>query len=391
MIEMCNPIVVVGGGIAGMSAASALADLGHRVTLVEQGRDLGGHAARWACMATDECARCSACLVQDQIHRVSVHPRIETVLGAEITSMDGEAGAFHLHLVPRPGDNGGRPAHPASLLRDGRTVRAAAVLLATGFETYDPTEAPLLGYGRHEGVFTLEDLDHLLRGHDLAPFLPPGEASPRVAFIQCVGSRDRKAGREYCSQFCCRASIRLIRRLRHLAPSLEATVFYIDLQIMSKEFTAFFVEASDGVRFIQGVPAEVSLAPTEGLLRVYSILPGRDSTEAFDFDRVVLATGLTPNRSHQGLAEIFDLPLNGFGYFAPSESALPVETCRPGIFLAGACAGPTDIQGSRKQALAAASRAAAFMEDPRFRFRPLPRISRRDDIMHEETRSVDHG
>jgi len=180
-----------------------------------------------------------------------------------------------------------------------------------------------------------------------------------------VGSGDRKSGREYCSQFCCRTTIRLVQRLKYLRPALEATVFYIDLQIMSKEFGAFYDRVRDEVRFIQGVPAEVCPGEAQGTLRVYGIPPGGDRTEAFEFDRVVLAIGLAPTDSHRALAEVMGLELNEFGYFAGTGFGAPLEASRPGVFLAGACSGPADIQGSRKQALAVAGLLAQRIREVR--------------------------
>ena len=350
MKDCQSNVVVVGGGIAGLTVAGALADLGFGVTLVERDHRLGGHAAHWACMATEECARCSACLVQDAISRISAHPGIEILLGARVDACRGEAGDFEVSLEAAPAPDVSRSPWRAWVLGEDRAIPCQAIVLATGFESYDPSAAPLLGYGRFDGVMTTRDLDEILRRDDPASFAPDGDGPVRVAFIQCVGSRDRKSGREYCSQFCCRTTIRLVRRLRHLRPAVEATIFYIDLQIMSKEFGAFYDRVRDEVRFIRGVPAEVSPGETPGTLRVYSVAPGAGRTEAIEFDRI----GLAPTDSHRPLAEAMGLELNEFGYFAATGPDAPLEASRPGVFLAGACGGPTDIQGSRKQAMAVA-------------------------------------
>jgi len=363
VIDNPSNVIVIGGGIAGMTVAGAAADLGIGVTLVERGHRLGGHAANWACMATDECARCSACLIQDQISKISTNPRIEVVLGAHLGSCQGEAGAFRATFEPEPASENLLPPWREWALGQRRTVPCQAVILATGSEPYDTAGSPLLGCGRFDGVLTTEDLDRILREDDLTSFAPEGDTPLRVAFIQCVGSRDRQSGREYCSQFCCRTTIRLVERLRYLRPTVEATVFYIDLQIMSKEFGVFYDRARDKVRFIQGVPAEVCPGETEGALRVYSVAPGADRTEAFEFDRVVLAIGLVPNDSHRILAEVMGLDLNEFGYFAGAGADAPLEASRPGVFLAGACSGPTDIQGSRKQAMAVAGLLAQRLDE----------------------------
>ena len=351
-------VIVIGGGVAGMTVAGALADLGISVTLVEQGHRLGGHAAQWACMATDECARCSACIVQDQISRIAGHPNISVLLGAHVGSCQGQAGDFQMTLEPEPAGNDLHQPWAQWVLDATCTVQCQAVVLATGFEPYDPSENQLLGYGHFDGVFTTKDLDDMFRRDNLADFAPDNDTPLRVAFIQCVGSRDRKSGRGYCSQFCCRTTIRLVQRLKYLRPAVEATLFYIDLQVMSKEFMAFYRRVRDEVRFVQGVPAEVCRGEADGALRVYSVAPGSDRAEACEFDRIVLAIGLAPTDSHRTLAELMDLGLNEFGYFAAAGVERSFESSRQGVFLAGACAGPTDIQGSRKQAMALAGRLA---------------------------------
>ena len=233
---------------------------------------------------------------------------------------------------------------------------AGSVVLATGFEPYGAAANPLLGYGILPGVVTTRDLDRMLRVDDLAQFLPERSEPWRVAFIQCVGSRDRKANRGYCSQFCCRTTIRLAKRVAYLRPGTDIAVFYIDLQVMSKEFAAFYREAGDVMRFVQGVPAEIG-SGEGGSLRVYSPAPGESGVVGREFDRAVLAVGMTPSPAQADLARVFGLELNEFGFFRAPEPGLPVLAGRPGVFLAGGCAGPADIQGSRKQALAAAEAA----------------------------------
>ena len=355
-------VAIVGGGVAGLTAATALADRGIDVTLIERSRRLGGHAAEWACMATDECARCSACLVQDLIRRTLAHPHIEVLANARVAQVDTDAACRTLALEPVAdgAETDGDAAAP--VLAAPRQLRAAATVLATGFSVYDPSADLLLGYGRFDQVRTIRELDHALARDDLEAFLPSAIEKPRLAFIQCVGSRDRQQGREYCSQFCCRATIRLVNRLLHLRPELEVKVFYIDLQIMSKEFESFYRQARDRVEFIQSVPAEVCYGTEELADKavVHAIRQGAEKAEAFAFDRIVLATGLAPGAAQGELAERFGLAQNEFGFLAHSPDGATM-TEQPGLFMAGACAGPTDIQGSRRTGLAAAAMAAGHL------------------------------
>ena len=350
-------VAVVGGGIAGLRTATALADIGFEVTVVERALRPGGHAAQWACMATEACAKCSACLVQDQLGKALRHPRIHLILGAEVSSIAGAVGGFRLPVLPVSGGNGQRSAWTELVLTSPREIAADAVVVATGFEPHDAATNPLLGYGRLEGVATTQDLDEALRHDDLSGFLPAGGDARRLAFIQCVGSRDRQSGHQYCSQFCCRTTIRLARRLRHLRPELEIVVFYIDLQVMTKEFSGFYEQArNEGIQFLQGVPAEI-IPGEDRPLRVYSVPPGSARAVPLEFDRIVLAIGLSPTSSHPALAERLGVDLDTLGYFSTNGSG------RRGVFFAGGCAGPTDIQGSFRQALAVAAQVAQTVRE----------------------------
>ena len=354
-------VIVVGGGIAGLSAATAVAEIGPDVILVERDMRLGGHAADWACMATVECAKCSACLVQDQVFKALCHPRIQIILGAEIASFRGEIGNYQILLEPTRKEEPGQTPWTNHMLRSELEVTGSCVILATGFDEYDAKKNPLLGYGQIEGVVTTRDLDKILREDDLDSFLPEQTEPLHIAFIQCVGSRDRTSGLEYCSQFCCRTTIRLARRLLYLAPEVRITVFYIDLQVMSKDFLTFYQQARESIRFIQGVPAEVTPGDVRPL-RLFSTPPGSDRVAALEFDRVVLAIGMSPSESQSHTADLFDIDLNEFGYFAATDRQRSNATNKSGVFPVGGCAGPADIQGSRKQALAAATRVVTLMK-----------------------------
>jgi heterodisulfide reductase subunit A len=350
-------VIVVGGGIGGLSAASALADLGLDVLVVEKAPRLGGNAAAWACMATDECARCSACVVQEQVRQVAHNPRIRVLVGCRVAGLSGGPGAFRLHVEPsgeqaeeKPVVAGWLPSGPADL-------SAKRVLLTTGFVPYDPAASPLLSYGRLDEVFTTRDVDHILRKDSLEEFLPASIEKPRIAFLQCVGSRDRARGRNYCSQFCCKATVRLANRLMHLRPEAGITVYYIDLQIMGKEFRSFYRKVAGRVRFLQGVPDQVDYGWDENkesvTLRSKDPLTGEATAETYD--RVVLSIGIAPRAGGDSPESLFGLERNDCGFLARGKGADLFRTSREGVYAAGASVGPTDINGTRTQSLAAAA------------------------------------
>lgn len=358
MAEYTTDILVLGGGIAGMETAATLADLDLDVVLLERKEGLGGQAAHWACMATDECARCSACLIEDSISRVLNHNGIRILTHGEVTGLSGSSGNFKVSILPAPGSLSGMHDRRCRIVSENVTINAKATVLATGFEPFDPKNHRLLGYGHLPEVMTTKDLDDFLLKDDLDTMLPEDSAKNKIAFIQCVGSRDRKRGREYCSQFCCKTSIRLVNRLKYLRPDLDITIYYIDLQIMGKEFRTFFEQSKRNVRFLQGVPAEVRPGGELDRVRVVGIDPKTGLGVEEEYNRIVLAVGMAPATRNNALIRKFGLNVNEFGFVESAMEKGVIRTSIPGVYLAGACAGPADIQASRLQAMAAAWRIA---------------------------------
>jgi len=349
-------VVVVGGGVAGMTAANALSAMGLDVVIVEQQASLGGHAAGWACMAAEECARCSACVTQEQIRQVGLDPRIGVLAGGQVTALSGGSGSFGLRVEPSGTEPGDRRARPDWVCSRPVDLRCERILLASGFEPYDPHMSTLLSYGRLDEVFTTRDVDHVLRRDALGEFLPDSLEEPRIAFLQCVGSRDRARGRNFCSQFCCKTTIRQAGRLLHLRPGARITVYYIDLQIMGKEFRSFFDGMQGRVRFLQGVPDQVDHGWDENadavLLRSRDPVDGKAVENVFD--RVVLSIGISASPAGQRLAGTFGVDLDEYGFVKLAGRARGLRTSREGVYAAGACTGPADIKMVRTQSYAAA-------------------------------------
>ncbi len=288
-MKSTNNVLVVGGGVAGLSAAETLADFGWQVLLIEQQGHLGGHSHHWACMATESCNRCSACSVCDRLRRVTSNPRIRIRTQARLVKLDGTDGAFKATIEPAESTETVCRSHPHLLLTAPESVSLAKVVIATGFTPFDPAELPMLNYERFGAVMTIADVDEYILQNRLSEFIT--DAEDRVAFIQCVGSRDRQRGRDYCSQFCCKASVRLARKLLFERPDLKITIYYIDLQVGGKEFRTFFEEMQGKVRFVQGTPAEILPAEEGPGLRVKAFNPDINQVGYETHDRIVLAVG----------------------------------------------------------------------------------------------------
>ncbi len=249
------------------------------------------------------------------------------------------------------------------------TVEVGAVILAPGFEPFDPALRPEYGYGRCKNVITSLEFERILsasgpfQGHVVRPsdHQPP----KRMAWLQCVGSRDAACGNPYCSSVCCMYAIKeAIMAVDHV-PGLEATIFYNDIRAFGKGFEAYYerAKASGSIRFCRGIISTVKEQQrTKNLLISFMDPQGRIAEE--EFDLVVLSVGLRPSPSAARLAEALGIDLTEHG-FCKSDGLLPVSTGRPGIFVAGSFAAPMDIPETVMTASGAAAAAAELLAEVR--------------------------
>jgi heterodisulfide reductase subunit A len=368
--------VVLGGGIAGISAALEMARLGHEIALVEKTPFFGGRAAHLCCKATDVCQKCGACLVEERLRALFQEPRITLVPQAEVTESSRDNALFHLRLRQQPlvispercvdcglcleecpaaaqgailtttvtqnhprlavnpeaclyfQDGSCRvcqqicppTAHAINLERPAKTIdlEAGALIVATGYRPADPASRPHYGYGRLSHLISAVELEDRLRnGLELAGL--DGEGPRRLAFIQCVGSRDRQ--HPYCSQVCCS----YIRVVRALPGDLRTT--------------------SDG----------------RVKLRYLDDASGRPQETPFDL--VVLSVGIGPGADNAALAALLNLELTEQGFFRTADPRHRSRTSQPGLFLAGTAEGPRDIACCITQAVAAARQASEYVKE----------------------------
>ncbi|MGQ9582180.1 MAG: 4Fe-4S binding protein [Thermoplasmatota archaeon] len=235
-----------------------------------------------------------------------------------------------------------------------------AVVVATGFDLWDPSAASEYGYGRFPNVFTSMEYERMLNasgptGGELKR-RSDGQRPRRVAFIQCVGSRNPSLGHPYCCAVCCMHSTKQAIISREHCDDIESTIFYKDLRTPGKGFNEYMERArSDyGVRYINS-DATVEEIPESHNLYVVHDVAGRSARE--EFDMVVLAVTLVPRGGAEALAKALGIQLTEHRFFKPADRILrPTDSTREGIFLAGYCASPSDIPDSVAQGSAAAAR-----------------------------------
>ena len=248
-------------------------------------------------------------------------------------------------------------------------LNVGAVVLTPGSEPMPGDIRPELGYGRLPNVVTSIEFERMLSAS--GPWggvvqRPSDGAHPhKVAFIQCVGSRDISCDHGYCSSVCCMYATKEALIAKEHAPDVEPTIFYMDIRSFGKGFERYIERAEEeyGVRYVRSMVSMVTEEPGTGNLRVRHATPDGKNVEE-EFDLVVLSVGLKPPEGTRELAERLGVELNEYD-FAESPSFGPAQTTRPGIFVAGPFSEPKDIPETVVEASCAAAQASALLAGAR--------------------------
>ncbi|MBL7064971.1 MAG: FAD-dependent oxidoreductase [Anaerolineae bacterium] len=248
-------------------------------------------------------------------------------------------------------------------------LNVGAVVLVPGAEAMPGDIRPELGYGRLPNVVTSIEFERMLSASGpwggVVQRPSDGQVPHKVAFIQCVGSRDISCDHGYCSTVCCMYATKEAVIAREHDPNVEPTIFYMDVRSFGKGFESYIerAEAEYGVRYVRSQVAAVTEAPGTGRMRLKYATPDGQSVEE-EFDLVVLSVGLQPPEGTRELAERLGVELNEYG-FAEMPSFRPAQTTRPGIFVAGAFSEPKDIPETVVEASCAAAQASALLAEAR--------------------------
>ncbi len=270
-----------------------------------------------------------------------------------------------------------------------RTLRVGAVILADGTEVYNPALHDTYGYQKNPNVVTSLEFERMLSasgptaGHLVRP--SDGKEPARIAWLQCVGSREPGIGRGYCSSVCCTYAIKeAVLAKEHCNGNLDTAIFYMDIRTTGKDFERYYQRAKteQGVRFIK---ARIShLVESNGTNRIrYVDEEGKRVEE--DFDIVVLSVGLGVDPKRVELAERLGVSLDPYR-FVSTDSFHPVQASRPGIYVCGAHQAPKDIPSSVVDAGAAAAEAAADLAEARWSLTKVAPVPQEKDIRGEPPR-----
>ena len=406
-------VLVVGGGIGGMQASLDLAESGFFVYLVDNSPTIGGVMAQLdKTFPTNDCAMCimSPKLVESGRHlniRIIANAEVDGLEGGpgrfEVTLTQkpryihadrctgcGEC-AKHCPVSAIDSYNEGLSKRTAIFLKypqgvpkvfvidreqcigcglcervclakavnygDSLTkekIEVGSIILAPGYEVFDAHLRPEFGYGAYPNVVTSIEFERLLsatgphRGHLLRP--SDGTIPERIAFIQCVGSRDTNCGNDYCSSICCMYAIKEAIIAKEHVHFVKPTIFYMDIRAYGKGFDAYYERAKSehGIRFIKCMVSKVrEQFKTQNLLLSYLNEEGKIEEE--EFDLVVLSVGTVPSKGVVEMAKRMGIELDSYG-FCKTRPFEPTSTSKAGIYVCGAFQAPKDIPETVSQA-----------------------------------------
>ena len=325
--------LIIGAGPAGLSAAIELAKQDIDSILMEKSPAAGGHGIYFACKAAESCVKCGACMVEEKIRDAGKNPRITLIPNARITAISNSA-PFEITLETDEGN---------------RSLSGDALILATGFKPFDPENKPY-GYKRFRNVVTNLELEKIIREKGMAQRPSDGKAPDRIAFIQCVGSRDLSLGHLWCSKVCCGSALRMAALIKSKLPETEVTFFYIDVQNFGKDFVSCYDKIKNQISMIRAIPGDIFEIPGQGLSMSWFDKETDKPLERI-VDMAVLSVGMTPQKP-AFLSDLlsWDPPSSDQikkqsenGFISESEKNRLADR---GIFVAGAAQGPMTIEES---------------------------------------------
>jgi heterodisulfide reductase subunit A len=331
--------LVIGGGIAGMTAALALAETGFECYLVEREAELGGILRHIHYTLDTEHVQN---YLKELVHRVEAHPLIHVYTRSTIESVVGNVGNFQTTLSSGNGH------------KEQAVLEHGVVIVATGGEENKPTEYL---YGQHSNVITQLELESKLEKEGWQP-----KSTDQVVMIQCVESREPE--RPYCSRICCGEAIKNALRIKRTNPETNVFVLYRDMRTYGFKEDAYNAAREQGVIFVPyDLESKPQVTGTDGVgLQVRITDPTLGEELAIDANGLVLSVAVSPRPDNSVLAQMLKVPLNDDGFFLEAHAKLrPVDFATEGVFLCGLAHAPKYMDEHITQANAAAARACTVL------------------------------
>ncbi len=334
---MSKPILILGGGPAGLAAAHSLATVGQPSVIVEKEDRLGGApilSGYAKLVPTGEWAKDA---IGGMVDRVADDSLVSVRTGTTVSTFDGEPGNFKAGLS------------------GGDTVEAGAAILCSGFTHFDSVNKPEWGFGTYPDVVTTTQVEQMISSGQGVRCPSDGRKPQRVAILLCVGSRDRQIGREWCSKICCTVSANMAMEIREELPDCHVYIYYMDIRTFGLYETKYYWRSQEEfkVKYIKARIAEVTSDGEKLIVKGEDTLVKRPIT--IPFDMVIHAIGMDPNVDNKDIAATFGIDLEEHGYIdVANRYGAMGETSRAGVYVAGAATGPETIDDSIAQGHAAA-------------------------------------
>jgi len=333
-VDVVGSALVVGGGVAGLAAAAALAEQGFPTTVVEREAELGGNLRRLRRLQFDQDPRV---VLRDLLERIEHTGKVTLLTQAELVRTKGHVGHFRSTIRTPDGQ---------------KTVEHGVTIVASGARAQEPNGAYM--QGQDPRVMTQVDLEQRLDQAD-QPF------PQRVVMIQCVGSRE--GSNPVCSRVCCTQAVRNALWLKERNPDTDVTILFRDIRTYGDRELLYRRARREGVRFVRFEPEHPpQVEPGDGHLQVRVWDYGLSRDLLLAADALVLSTGIAPSPTAKDLSAQLKVPLGGDGFFQEAHMKLrPLDFASEGLFLCGLAHGPKAAEESIAQATGAAGRAATLL------------------------------
>lgn len=352
-VDMTASTLVIGGGIAGMTAVLELADAGHYVYLVEKSDHLGGNLARVD--LTAPYLDSAKDLIIERITRIRNNKQIEVHLSSKVTEVKGYIGNFKARIeLANKLDN---------ILHPPDEVKIGSILVCTGYKEFDASRITHYGYGKLPNVITSFEFEKMIRAGRIET--KQGKTPKYIAIIHCVGSRSQEF-HTYCSRVCCMTALKYAHELRSANPGCYVSDIYIDMHAFGKGHEDFYTRTSEVktlfLMYEKNDKPVIRKAEPEDDCEMLIEVNERLSGEVIEIpaDLVILMVGMEAREDAHEVARLVNISTDKDGWFMESHPKLePVATTTDGIYIAGTCVAPKDIPDTVAQARAAAARVLA--------------------------------
>lgn len=392
---MAKKVCVIGAGITGLTLMSELSESDVEVTLLDQNPYPGGQAVFYGCKADESCVHCGVCLVREAVSSIKEKAQSEIKLSSRVLSLrPADGGGYEIDLETRPNPvdsdtctacgkcrevcpenaaisiagwsyyieenctNCGKcvdvcPVSAIDLNRKEKQekLRADSIVLASGFKPFDVSANRKWGYHHYPKVVSGSDMEKLFFQEEYLP----QKGMNKIAFIQCVGSRNLQEGNDRCSRLCCAYALRMANKIKTEMPEKEIDFYYMDIQRFGKDFDSFWERVKEKINLVRSMPIGIGLNDEKKpLIRFESIGAKGCCEEAYDL--IVLSNGVCSQDQADNLGDQFFTGLDTRGFFTSSA----VDS-KSGIFQAGTCKGPLRIDECVEDASAVSEQVLTYL------------------------------